>query len=83
MIAESYKYETIHTSSIRSSCYELIYISKLKEFKVEELLQDTLPIYFNERNIEQVLKIDCQSIITDEKFIQCIDKLDLERAYKP
>jgi hypothetical protein len=71
MIAEHCKYETIHTSSIRSSCYELKYKSTLKEFKLEELLKDTLPTYFIYKDIEQVLKIDCQSIITDE-FIKGI-----------
>jgi hypothetical protein len=35
-------------------------------------LQDTLPTYFNDRDIEQVLKIDCQSLITDEWFIKHI-----------
>ena len=72
MIAEHCKYETIHTSSIRSSCYELKYKSTLKEFKVKELLQDTLPTYFIYTDIEQVLKIDCLSLITKKWFIKGI-----------
>jgi hypothetical protein len=58
----------------------LKYKSTFKEFKVEELLQDTLPTYFIYRDIEQVLKIDCQSFITDEKFIEGIPSFMIDKT---
>ncbi len=54
-------------SSISSK--SLKYLATFQEFKVEELLQDTLPIYFNDRDFEQVLKIDCQSLITEKLIL--------------
>ena len=52
--SESAKYETIHTSLMRSSISSksLKYLATFKEFKVEELLQDTLPDYFIYTDIE-------------------------------
>jgi hypothetical protein len=60
----------------------LKYKSTFKEFKLEELMQDTLPIYFNYRDIEQILKIDCLSLITEE-LIEELGKYKIERGYKP
>ena len=52
--SESNKYETIHTSLMRSSISSksLKYLGTFKEFKIEELLQDTLPVYFIYTDIE-------------------------------
>ncbi len=35
---------------------------------IEELIQDTLPEYFNNDDIEQIIKIDCLSFMTDEEI---------------
>ncbi len=49
------------------------YFSTFKEFKIEDLLGDTLPSYFIYSDIEQILKIDVQSLLNN-KLIQDIDE---------
>jgi hypothetical protein len=51
---------------MRSGAKVLKYIAEFKEFDLEELIQDSLPEYFSINDIEQILKIDCQSLLTDE-----------------
>ena len=58
------------------------YFSEFKEFKVEDLLGDTLPDYFIYTDIEQILKIDVLSLLTDQ-LIQDIDDRLKEYGYKP
>ena len=58
------------------------YFSEFKEFKVEDLLGDTLPSYFIYTDIEQILKIDVQSLLTDQ-LIQDINDPLKEVGYKP
>jgi hypothetical protein len=59
------------------------FMSIFKELKVEEILQEIVPDYFNKsENIEQVVKIDCSAIITDQ-LIQEIEKKLIEQGYKP
>ena len=58
------------------------YFSEFKEFKIEDLLGDTLPRYFIYTDIEQILKIDVQSLLTDQ-LIQDIDRRLTGDEYKP
>ena len=51
-------HETIYTSTMRSGAQKYTYLPTFKEFELEELLQETLPEYFNINDIEQILKID-------------------------
>ncbi len=58
------------------------YFSEFKEFKIEDLLGDTRPSYFIQTDIEQILKIDVQSLLTDQ-LIQDIDEFGKRWGYKP
>ncbi len=43
---------------MRSGAQKFKCLPTFKKFKLEELLQEDLPEYFNNENIEQILEID-------------------------
>lgn len=62
---------------MRSGPKTLKYSAEFKEFKIEELLEETVPDYFKNESIEQIVKIDIRSFIDDNRHK--INKAEVEK----